>query len=228
MDSDLGRMWALDTTQRGKPSWLTGVERSINVPAVEARVAGIEVVYRKSVGVEMVSEPACDLYVLQTVMVLTLKALANETNILCARNSIYITSCLDIWFSETAQSWRSRSAYRKNTALCSKGFHVAMRVYLWCLGVESSDEFPLLDRGKMFLALDYDNFVCPYCIPQSVYVLIFCLRQSVVHAFDESQRLTADIVQIKSSEYCAIVVLVFWRLLDWGDLKTLLRKKLAW
>jgi hypothetical protein len=88
-------MWALDASQRGKPSWLTCVQRSIYVPAVEARVASVEIINREIFGVEMVSEPAFDIYVLQTVMVLALKALANETNIISAWNTVDVTSCLD-------------------------------------------------------------------------------------------------------------------------------------
>lgn len=47
-----------------------------------------------------------------------------------------------------------------------------MTMHLVGIWVETSDELPVFDRRKIFLALDDNGFVRPYCISQPLDIIV--------------------------------------------------------
>jgi len=42
-----------------------------------------------------------------------------------------------------------------------EGFDIAMRMHMWCFGIEACDKLPLLDGREVLLTLDNNKLVGP-------------------------------------------------------------------
>lgn len=102
MNRQIWSSWLLNASQRSEPSLITIIERCIDLPALEASMACLEVGFGQLFGMEMVRKTAdCELkqrlrsaskltsqvqrsYVLDPIMILALIAFSYQANILRA------------------------------------------------------------------------------------------------------------------------------------------------
>lgn len=83
--------WLLDAPQYFEPRWVTIIKRRINMPALKASVAFLELLFRQTLGLDIILQSAhCQ--ILEPVMVFALIAFPDQANVLRTRHTENFTA----------------------------------------------------------------------------------------------------------------------------------------